>query len=131
MLSRISADISLLDDNIPWDVLYDLFNVMCDIPDIAGAKATKVLHKKRPALIPVYDSLMEPCCKKLIPGWSGMSWAKALIEYCHLMRKEALVHQSEIIALSHQCAMSGWPVSPIRVLEILTWTELDPSGEYR
>jgi hypothetical protein len=54
-LTHIPPDLSLEADIIPWSELHNLFEQFCAIKYAKEAVATKVLHKKRPALIPVYD----------------------------------------------------------------------------
>ncbi len=130
-LTRISADASLEDEAIPWEELRNLFKAMCAIEDIAGAKATKILHKKRPRLIPIYDSILEGYCKKRIPRWSSLSWADGLVEYMKVFRADLLANQNELHVLCNMMAARGWPVTPVRAMEVLIWIEDEPNGEYR
>jgi cyclic pyranopterin monophosphate synthase len=55
-LAAIPADASLADDRgaIPWQALHGLFQASV-APGVGLSRATKILHKKRPALIPVID----------------------------------------------------------------------------
>ena len=59
-LQRIPGDLSLAasSEEIPWDALHDLYAAFGGIPGIGLAKATKSLHKKRPHLIPMLDSVV-------------------------------------------------------------------------
>lgn len=130
-LTRISADASLEDEVIPWEELRNLFQAMCAIEDIAGAKATKILHKKRPRLIPIYDSILEEYCKKRIPRWSSLSWADGLVEYMKVFRIDLLANRNNLHVLCDMMAARGWPITPVRAMEVLIWIEDEPNGEYR
>ena len=59
-LRAISPEASLTDPAplIPWPDLTQLFDAFADIRGIGFAKMTKALHTKRPALIPLLDSVV-------------------------------------------------------------------------
>lgn len=130
-LACIPVDASLEDAVIPWEELRNLFQAMCAIEDVAGAKATKILHKKRPYLIPIYDSILEGYCRKHIPRWSSLSWADGLIEYMKVFRADLLVNRNELHVLCDMMAARGWPITPVRAMEVSIWIEDEPNGEYR
>lgn len=54
-----SASLAVPDDRVPWDALEQLMRAMDGIPEVGLPRQTKVLHKKRPALIPILDSVLE------------------------------------------------------------------------
>ena len=60
-LVRIPPDSSLCDpdDVIPWDALHDVYGAADGVSGIGLAKLTKFLHKKRPELVPLLDSVVE------------------------------------------------------------------------
>ena len=60
-LRSIAPDASLADadDSIPWRPLTRLFDAFADISGIGFSKMTKALHPKRPALIPLLDSVVQ------------------------------------------------------------------------
>ena len=130
-LTRIPANASLEDEVIPWEELRNLFQAMCAIEDIAGAKATKILHKKRPNLIPIFDSILEEFYKNRIPRWSSLSWADGLVEYMKVFRADLLANRNGLHVLCDMMAARGWPITPVRAMEVLIWIETEPNGEYR
>ncbi|MGH3084589.1 MAG: DUF6308 family protein, partial [Gaiellaceae bacterium] len=69
-LRKISLDVSLADmeSSIPWSPLTRLFDAFADIRGIGFAKMTKALHKKRPALIPMLDSVVQAYLTRDDPG---------------------------------------------------------------
>src|SRR6059058_3873798 len=60
-LRKIRPDASLADEtsSIPWIPLTRLFDAFADIRGVGLAKMTKALHRKRPALIPMLDSVVQ------------------------------------------------------------------------
>src|SRR6266536_5471534 len=60
-LRKIQPDASLTDatSSIPWLPLTRLFDGFADIRGIGFSKMTKALHRKRPALIPMLDSVVQ------------------------------------------------------------------------
>jgi Family of unknown function (DUF6308) len=60
-LSNIPADASLIKTGpeIPWKALDDLYRAFEGLPGIGLPRITKVLHKKRPGLIPILDSVVD------------------------------------------------------------------------
>lgn len=60
-LSNIPAGASLADTDldIPWEALDDLYRAFEGLPGVGLPRITKVLHKKRPGLIPIVDSVVD------------------------------------------------------------------------
>jgi hypothetical protein len=60
-LARIPSRASLVDQDaaIPWQALNDLYRAFEGLPGVGLPRLTKVLHKKRPALIPILDSVVD------------------------------------------------------------------------
>ena len=60
-LREIRPDASLVKGTtaIPWIPLTRLFDAFGEISGVGFAKMTKALHKKRPALIPMLDSVVQ------------------------------------------------------------------------
>ena len=60
-LGAIAPDASLSGEasSVPWLPLRQLFDAFAEIPGVGFAKMTKALHPKRPALIPMLDSIVQ------------------------------------------------------------------------
>lgn len=100
--------------NIP-DVLHRLFSVVIG-KGIAIARATKVLHIKRPALIPVCDSYV-----LALMGIFGVSAASgvALIEHLRDLRPEL---RPTLISLQASLRDAGHERSLVRIMDALVWS---------
>src|SRR6266540_3238589 len=60
-LRKIQPDASLADaaGSVPWIPLEELFDAFAAIRGVGFSKMTKALHKKRPALVPMLDSVVQ------------------------------------------------------------------------
>ena len=53
------------------------------------------------------------------------------MEVLGLFREDLLACNEDLEALSRIAAREELPVTPLRVLELLAWSELEPRGYYR
>ncbi len=134
-LGRIPPRSSLLDEEPPYEALADLFNAFCGIRGVGEAVATKILHKKRPELIPIIDSVLvghflKTQGKGNIPK-NCEPIGTRLVANLHCFRRQILGCLPEIESLCEAAKSQDTPVSPVRALEILIWIEREPRGYYR
>jgi Family of unknown function (DUF6308) len=69
-LQAIAADASLTGaaDSLPWLPLRQLLGAFADIRGVGFSKMTKALYPKRPALIPMLDSIVQKHLQDGDPG---------------------------------------------------------------
>jgi hypothetical protein len=131
-LARIPSDLSLEADDIPWLDLHTLFERFCAIKHAKEAVTTKILHKKRPALIPIYDRFVGAYFQSTFdPQVCRKRGAPFLVAYMQCFRAELRAYRSELHALCAAMAKNGWSLTPVRLLEVLIWMENEPKGYYR
>ena len=133
ILPMIPEETSLL-DRLDEGLLKRLFEAACSVRYVLLPVATKVLHRKRPWLIPVLDNVV----LKYYLGDSGVLRAQSKTEApeignevlkkfrcdlrsCH----EVLKNITEILATR------GFVLSGVRVLEAQIRMETEPAGYYR
>ena len=126
-LSRIPADTVITDDSehISWDAISRLFQLF-DMKYMSLARKTKILHKKRPNLIPILDSVLElDYCYPIIgdcKGVSGSDWAiKCIVE----LKKDIDTNKDELTELQRTLSIKyeyTYDVSLLRLLDILIWS---------
>ena len=129
-LNNIPNDITLEAEHIPWDELADLFDSFCQIKFVKEATTTKILHKKRPNLIPVCDSVLYTHFKSQLREVWNRGGGVFIVKFMQLFREILLTHRPEIYSLCEFTKEEGWPVTPVRLLEVLIWIEDEPNGEY-
>lgn len=99
----------------------------------AGARGTivsKVLHRKRPDLIPLYDSRIWSAytISGAIGRGSHRPWVEVMQALCHAMRSDLVHNRSEFVALQQAAAEKGARLSQLRILDILVWMSSEPPG---
>jgi Family of unknown function (DUF6308) len=106
-------------------------------PRVLIPVATKVLHRKRPALIPMLDNVVLAHYLRTLPNrLPGATQDKAraagiAIEALGMFRADLEAVQPEVAAVVAALASAGFSLSPVRTLEILLWTEIEERGYYR
>lgn len=126
VLDRISPDLSLIDANqADRDQLGELFGVL-DGPGISGARGTvlsKLLHRKRPAFVPLYDRQVGRVYQHgdvaPVPVIRGRSWREFAPLFATALQddlRRELPFWQAITALA-----PGPPITPLRALDIVAW----------
>jgi hypothetical protein len=124
-LREIHPDASLAapTGSIPWRSLTKLFEAFADIRGVGLSKMTKTLHKKRPALIPMLDSVVQSYLTADDPrtrstGSFGQRAATLVRSYKEdLDRNRAPLHE-----LQRELASRGYRLTEVRILDLLIWS---------
>jgi hypothetical protein len=126
-LRSIAPDASLADteESIPWRSLTRLFDAFADISGIGFSKMTKALHPKRPALIPMLDSVVQAYLAVDEPKASFGERATTLVRSYKqdLDRNLAALRQVQRDLVSRGYG----PLSEVRVLDVLVWSAYAPA----
>ena len=99
----------------------------------AGARGTivsKVLHRKRPDLIPLYDSRIWTAytVSGVIGRGSHRPWVEVMQALCHSMRADLANNRAEFVMLQKLAAEHGAQLTLLRTLDILVWMSSEPPG---
>jgi hypothetical protein len=124
-LRKVQLDASLADatSSIPWIPLTRLFDAFADIRGIGFSKMTKALHKKRPALIPMLDSVVQAYLTRDEPETrsSGMFGERATVLVRgyerDLDRNRLVLHE-----LQRELASRDYRLTEVRILDLLIWS---------
>jgi hypothetical protein len=124
-LRRLPLDASLVDESgsIPWTPLTRLFHAFADIRGVGFSKMTKALHPKRPALIPMLDSVVQAYLTSDDPETTSSGSfgerATALVRgyKLDLDRNRALLRE-----LQRELASRGYRLTDVRILDMLIWS---------
>jgi hypothetical protein len=122
-LRGIAPDASLTagQDEVPWPKLTRLFDAFADIRGVGFSKMTKALHPKRPALIPMLDSVVQAYLQDddLGPRASFGERALALVRGY----ERDLDHNSAAMrALRQELVTRGHELTEVRILDLLIWS---------
>lgn len=108
------------DDAPLWDALTDLFGNMLIVPGVGSAIATKILHKKRPRLIPIVDRRLYQI---YYPGNVGAPGA-LLVQVVQAIRQDIIANLPALQALQAAFPeLDGLTI--IRVFDIIVWTAVE------
>jgi hypothetical protein len=126
-----------LQDSEELDRLVDLLIAANDVRGVLTAVATKFLHRKRPRLIPIIDSVMakhygSPIDVRHLAGTyvSAVNRSDSLRHVLEGIRTDLVGVNSELEQLEH-LLHDTFPVGRLRIQEILIWTEKEERGYYR
>jgi hypothetical protein len=114
-----------------------LLDAACQVRWVLVPVATKVLHRKRRSLIPMLDRVVINAYRNLGIRVSGAALevgsraAAAVMPVLEAFRADLMGSWDELQGLAVSLAESGFPLTPVRLLELLIWTQTEPRGYYR
>jgi hypothetical protein len=124
-LRKIQPDASLADatSSIPWIALTRLFDAFADIRGIGFSKMTKALHRKRPALIPMLDSVVQAYLTSDDPGTgsSGM-FGERTTALVRSYKRDLDRNRSVLHDLQRELASREYRLTEVRILDLLIWS---------
>ena len=127
-LERIPPRASLVDDDaaIPWGPLSDLFRAFEDLPGVGLPRLTKVLHKKRPALVPILDSVVDRYLVA-VGGPIAGGLAERGVALTRRYKEELDACLPVIACVRDELLADGVDLTECRLLDIYLWAY---SGQY-
>jgi hypothetical protein len=122
-LGAIAVETSLArpEDTLPWPALRQLFDAFAEIRGVGLSKATKALHRKRPALIPMLDSVVQRYLADDDPGTQAPFGERALA----LVRgyKSDLDRNRAALSTLRREIGRRRDLSEVRILDLLIWAD--------
>ena len=103
---------------MPWLVLRQLFDAFADIRGVGFAKMTKALHPKRPALIPMLDSIVQGYLRDDDLGAHAPFGERALA-LVHGYKRDLDRNWAALRAVREELARSGYALTEVRILDLL------------
>jgi hypothetical protein len=124
-LRKIQPDASLAEatSSIPWIALTRLFDAFADIHGIGFSKMTKALHRKRPALIPMLDSVVQAYLTRDDPGMrSSGSFGERSTALVRAYKRDLDRNRSVLHELQRELASCTYRLTEVRILDLLIWS---------
>ncbi|MBO1755282.1 DUF6308 family protein [Allobranchiibius sp. CTAmp26] len=117
LLGAVGPDRDLVDEpSIEEGVFpgWPLWRALMDLPGMGPTTVSKILARKRPRLIPVYDSVI----RTHVFNNSGMQW----VPLWNALRADDGAQQQQLVQLR---ASAGLPeyISPLRIFDVLAWMD--------
>jgi len=109
------------DSVLPWRPLGQLFDAFADIRGVGLSKMTKALHPKRPALIPMLDSVVQRYLQNDDLGARAPVGERAL-GLIRGYKRDLDGNRAAVRAVGQELARRGHDVSEVRILDLLIWS---------
>jgi hypothetical protein len=122
-LRAIAIDASLegSDDTVPWPALGELFDAFEGIRGVGLSKATKALHRKRPALIPMLDSVVQKYLADDDPG-AQAPFAERALELVRGYKQDLDRNHAALSGIRRKIGPDR-ELSEVRILDLLIWAD--------
>ena len=122
-LRTIAPDASLAGaaGSVPWLALRQLFDAFAGIRGVGFSKMTKALHRKRPALIPMLDSVVQRYLEDDDLGLQAPFGERAL-GLVRGYKRDLDGNRAAIRAVGQELARRGYGLTEVRILDLLFWS---------
>jgi Family of unknown function (DUF6308) len=107
--------------SVPWLPLRQLFDAFADIRGVGFAKMTKALHRKRPALIPMLDSVVQRYLEDDDLGAKAPFGERAL-GLVRGYKRDLDRNRATLQAAKQELAKRGYRITDVRILDLLIWS---------
>ena len=124
-LHAIEPDTSLAAaaSSIPWVPLTQLFDAFADIRGVGFSKMTKALHPKRPALIPMLDSVVERYLTRGEPATPpSASFSERAVGLVRAYKRDLDRNRSVLRDTRRQLARRNHRLTEVRILDLVIWS---------
>ena len=94
---------------------------------VRGTILSKVLHRKRPDLVPLYDSRIFEAytAPGVLPRGKEGSWQDFMALLCRQMRADLRAEADAFAQLQEVAEDAGAPLTRLRILDVLVWRTAD------
>ena len=125
-LRSIAPEASLAEESIPWLALTRLFDAFADISGIGFSKMTKALHPKRPALIPMLDSVVQAYLAADEP--KTLPFGERATTLVGSYKQDLDRNLAALQQIQRDLADRGYPpLTAVRILDLLLWSAYSPA----
>src|SRR5262249_9061400 len=112
------ASLAWAANEVPWLPLEQLFEAFAGIAGVGFSKMTKALHSKRPALIPMLDSIVQGYLEDDDLGPKA-AFAERGLELVRGYKRDVDRNRSALDGVARELARRDFGVSAVRLLDIL------------
>lgn len=119
-LRAIAPDASLVGaaDSVPWLPLGQLFGAFAGIRGVGMSKMTKALYRKRPALIPILDSIVQRYLREDDLG-AEASFGERTLGLVRGYRRDLDDNRAAVRVAQQELAGRGYVLTEVRILDLL------------
>ena len=121
-LRAIPQTASLAAPSVDWSTLTQLFDAFAAIRGVGFSKMTKALHPKRPALIPMLDSVVQEYLGVGRERRTIESFGAHATELVRSYKRDIDRNRFVLRELERELASRGYRLTEVRILDILIWS---------
>lgn len=121
-LRELPLEASLAARTVPWAQLTRLFAGFAEIRGVGFAKMTKALHGKRPALIPMLDSVVQAYLAADEPP--PLEFAERATALVRSYKQDLDANRAALSEAKRELAKRGYELTEVRLLDVLIWSAL-------
>jgi hypothetical protein len=115
------ASLAGASSSVPWLPMGQLFDAFADIRGVGFSKMTKALHRKRQALIPILDSVVQKYLEDDDLGAQAPFGERALA-LVRGYKRDLDRNRAALRAVHKELARRSYPISEVRILDLLIWS---------
>ena len=108
--------------SVPWSALTRLFDAFADIRGVGFSKMTKALHRKRPALIPILDSVVQAYLADDPEPRTSLAFGERATVLVRSYKRDLDRNRDLLAEIGHELASRGHALSEVRLLDIVIWS---------
>ena len=122
-LRAIASDASLVGaaSSVPWLPLRRLFDTFADVRGVGLSKMTKTLHPKRPALVPMLDSVVQTHLQDDDLG-AAAGFGERALALVRGYKRDLDRNSAAVRAVRRELAARGFDLTEVRILDLLIWS---------
>ena len=117
-LRAIPETASLTRRAVQWSELERLFQAFGGIKGVGFSKMTKALHPKRPALVPMLDSVVQ----RYLGPPSAESFGEGATELVRRYKEDLDRNRSALREVKRELGSHGYRLTEVRILDLLIWS---------
>jgi Family of unknown function (DUF6308) len=121
-LRKIDADATLMGpaNAVPWLPLEQLFDAFAGIRGVGFSKMTKALHRKRPALIPILDSVVQTYLED--DRDARAPFGERALGLVRGYKRDLDRNRTAVRAIRQELIERGYGLTEVRILDLLIWS---------
>ena len=112
------ASLAAAADAVPWQPLQQLFDAFAGIRGVGFAKMTKALHPKRPALVPLLDSIVQKYLEGDDPG-AQAGFAERALGLVRGYKRDLDRNRAALREARQELSARKSEITEVRILDLL------------
>jgi hypothetical protein len=118
----VDASLAAPAPSIPWIALTRLFDSFAGIRGVGFSKMTKALHPKRPALIPMLDSVVQAYLADEAAAGALLSFGERALALVCSYKRDVDRNRVALRGIQRALERRSYRLTEVRILDVLIWS---------